>query len=125
MAEEHFRLNRLEKVPHRLIRGDVFEIMRGLDSGYDIVILDPPPFAKKKGHLQSASRGYKDLNLLAFRLLNQEDLLFTFPSIWTGIYSRRLFFLQRWIQEEMFSSSVEGGIPGIIPSIYVILKENI
>ena len=78
MAEEHFRLNQLEKVPHRLIRGDVFEIMRGLDPGYDIVILDPPPFAKKKGHLQSASRGYKDLNLWAFRLLNEKGLLFTF-----------------------------------------------
>jgi 23S rRNA (cytosine1962-C5)-methyltransferase len=78
MAEEHFRLNRLEKVPHRMIRGDVFEIMRGIEPGYDIVILDPPPFAKKKGHLQSASRGYKDLNLLAFRLLNQEGLLLTF-----------------------------------------------
>jgi 23S rRNA (cytosine1962-C5)-methyltransferase len=78
IAEQHFRLNRLEKVPHRSIRGDVFEIMRGLDPGYDIVILDPPPFAKKKGHLPSASRGYKDLNLWAFRLLNQEGLLFTF-----------------------------------------------
>jgi len=78
VAEEHFRLNRLEKVPHRSIRGDVFEIMRGLDPGYDIVILDPPPFAKKKGHLPSASRGYKDLNLWAFRLLNKEGLLFTF-----------------------------------------------
>ena len=78
MAEEHFKLNRLEKVPHRMIRGDVFEVMRGLEPGYDIVILDPPPFAKKKGHLQSASRGYKDLNLSAFRLLNQEGLLLTF-----------------------------------------------
>jgi 23S rRNA (cytosine1962-C5)-methyltransferase len=78
IAEQHFRLNRLEKVPHRLIRGDVFEVMRSLDPGYDIVILDPPPFAKKKGHLPSASRGYKDLNLWAFRLLNQEGLLFTF-----------------------------------------------
>ena len=78
IAEQHFRLNRLEKVPHRLIRGDVFEIMRGLEPGYDIVILDPPPFAKKKGHLPGASRGYKDLNLWAFRLLNKEGLLFTF-----------------------------------------------
>jgi 23S rRNA (cytosine1962-C5)-methyltransferase len=52
--------------------------MRGLEPKYDIVILDPPPFAKKKGHLQSASRGYKDLNLWAFRLLNEEGLLFTF-----------------------------------------------
>jgi 23S rRNA (cytosine1962-C5)-methyltransferase len=78
IAEEHFKLNRLEKVLHRLIRGDVFEIMRGLEPGYDIVILDPPPFAKKKGHLPGASRGYKDLNLWAFRLLNKGGLLFTF-----------------------------------------------
>jgi 23S rRNA (cytosine1962-C5)-methyltransferase len=78
IAEEHFRLNQLEKVPHRLIREDVFEMMRSLEHGYDMVILDPPPFAKKKGHLPSASRGYKDLNLWAFRLLNKEGLLFTF-----------------------------------------------
>jgi 23S rRNA (cytosine1962-C5)-methyltransferase len=78
IAEQQFRLNRLEKISRRLIRGDVFEIMRGLEPGYDIVILDPPPFAKKKGHLPGASRGYKDVNLLAFRLLNDEGLLFTF-----------------------------------------------
>ena len=77
-AEEHFRINHLEEIGRRLIRGDVFEVMRGIDPGYDIVILDPPPFAKKKGHLQTASRGYKDLNLLAFRLLNREGILFTF-----------------------------------------------
>jgi 23S rRNA (cytosine1962-C5)-methyltransferase len=78
MAEEHFGLNQLEKIPHRFIRGDVFEVMRGLGQGYDIVILDPPPFAKKKGHLPSASRGYKDLNLWAFRLLNKGGILLTF-----------------------------------------------
>jgi 23S rRNA (cytosine1962-C5)-methyltransferase len=78
IAEEHFSLNQLEGIPHRCIRGDVFEVMRGLEPGYDMVILDPPPFAKKKGHLSSASRGYKDLNLWAFRLLNKEGLLLTF-----------------------------------------------
>jgi 23S rRNA (cytosine1962-C5)-methyltransferase len=78
MAEVNFDLNHLEKIPHPLIRGDAFEVMRNLKPGYDIIILDPPPFAKKKGHLQSASRGYKDLNLWAFRLLNEEGLLFTF-----------------------------------------------
>ena len=78
IAEEHFALNRLEKIPRQFIRGDVFEILRSLEPGYDIVILDPPPFAKKKGHLPSASRGYKDLNLHAFRLLNEESLLLTF-----------------------------------------------
>ncbi len=77
-AEEHFALNQLEKIPHQMIRGDVFEILRSLEPGYDIVILDPPPFAKKKGDLPRASRGYKDLNLQAFRLLNAGGLLLTF-----------------------------------------------
>jgi len=78
IAEEHFRLNQLDQIPRRLIRGDVFEVMRGIDAGYDMVILDPPPFAKKKGHLPGASKGYKDLNLWALRLLNPGGLLFTF-----------------------------------------------
>ncbi len=78
VGAEHFRLNQLESIPHQFIRGDVFGVIRGLEATYDIVILDPPPFAKKKGHLPGASRGYKDLNLWAFRLLNQEGFLFTF-----------------------------------------------
>jgi 23S rRNA (cytosine1962-C5)-methyltransferase len=78
MAEDHFDLNQCMKIPHQCIRGDVFEVMRSLEGGYDIIILDPPPFAKKKGNLPSASRGYKDLNLWAFRLLNRRGLLLTF-----------------------------------------------
>jgi len=78
MAEEQFDINHLPKLPRRLIHGDAFKVMRGLDDECDIVILDPPPFAKKKGHLPRASRGYKDLNLQAFRLLKQGGLLFTF-----------------------------------------------
>jgi 23S rRNA (cytosine1962-C5)-methyltransferase len=78
MAETNLDLNHLEQIPHQVIRGDAFEVMRALEQGYDIIILDPPPFAKKKGHLPSASRGYKDLNLQAFRLLKPEGLLLTF-----------------------------------------------
>jgi 23S rRNA (cytosine1962-C5)-methyltransferase len=55
VAGEHFRFNQLEKIPHQFIRGDVFKVIRDFESMYDIVILDPPPFAKKKGHLPSAS----------------------------------------------------------------------
>jgi len=77
-AEEHFHLNQLGQIPRRSIRGDAFEILRSLDPGYDLVILDPPPFAKRKGHVPGASKGYKDLNLQAFRLLKRGGLLFTF-----------------------------------------------
>jgi 23S rRNA (cytosine1962-C5)-methyltransferase len=77
-AEMHFKGNRLDRIPRRLIRGDAFEVLRSLPPEFDIAILDPPPFAKKKGDIPKASRGYKDLNLQAFRLLKREGLLFTF-----------------------------------------------
>ncbi len=77
-AKNHFRLNGLGKVVSHFIKGDAFTVLRNLEPDYDIIILDPPPFAKKKGHLLKASRGYKDINLQAFRLLKRDGLLFTF-----------------------------------------------
>jgi 23S rRNA (cytosine1962-C5)-methyltransferase len=101
IAEEHLDLNQLGQIPHQLIRGDAFEVMRNLEPGFDIIILDPPPFAKKKSHLPSASRGYKDLNLLAFRLLKEEGLLFSFSC--SHHMSWDLF------QKILFSAAVDAG----------------
>lgn len=78
MAEENLHVNHIESLPHRLLRGDAFEMMRNLYPEYDVVILDPPPFARRKGALPKASRGYKDLNLQAFRLLKPGGTLFSF-----------------------------------------------
>jgi 23S rRNA (cytosine1962-C5)-methyltransferase len=101
MAEEHFKINHLDLVSRQLIRGDAFEILRSLEQDYDIIILDPPPFAKKKGHLLSASRGYKYLHLQAFRLLKREGLLFTFSC--SHHVSWDLF------QKIVFSAAVDAG----------------
>ena len=100
-AKDHFTLNRLENLSPLLIRGDAFDVMRGLEPDYDIVILDPPPFVKKKAHLPSASRGYKDLNLQAFRLLKKEGLLFTFSC--SHFMDWDLF------QKIIFSAAVDAG----------------
>ena len=77
-ASQHLGLNSLSPLRHEEIQGDAFKVMRALSSGYDLIILDPPPFAKKKSHVLSASKGYKDLNLQAFRLLREDGLLLTF-----------------------------------------------
>jgi len=61
-----------------MIRGDAFDILRELDPGYDIVLLDPPPFAKKKSHVLKAAKGYKELHLQAFRLLKKGGILLAF-----------------------------------------------
>jgi len=57
---------------------DVFQAMRGLrDRGrkFDLIILDPPKFAPTAAHAERAARAYKDINLLAFKLLNPGGLL--------------------------------------------------
>ncbi len=102
LAEEHFNLNDLERMPRQLIRGDAFEVLRGLEaSDYDLVILDPPSFARRKEHLLGASRGYKDLNLQALRLLKKGGLLLTFSC--SHHVSWDLF------QKIIFSAAVDGG----------------
>ena len=54
------------------VQGNAFEVLRSFrDRGltFDLVILDPPRFAESKRQLERASRGYKDINLLALKLL--------------------------------------------------------
>jgi 23S rRNA (cytosine1962-C5)-methyltransferase len=45
---------------------------------FDLIILDPPKFAPTKSQAQRAARGYKDINLLALKLLSPGGILFTF-----------------------------------------------
>ena len=64
-----------------LREGDVFSVLRDLrDRGrsFDMIILDPPKFAPTVSNLNKAARGYKDINLLAFKLLRPGGLLATF-----------------------------------------------
>ena len=61
--------------------GDVFRVLREFrDRGmtFDLIVLDPPKFAATSAHVERAARGYKDINLLAFKLLNPGGALVTF-----------------------------------------------
>ena len=57
---------------------DAFDFLRSCDNEYDLVILDPPVFAKRKNDVVRACREYKDINRLALRSLRSGGLLFTF-----------------------------------------------
>jgi 23S rRNA (cytosine1962-C5)-methyltransferase len=56
---------------------------------FDLIVLDPPKFADSRSQLEGAARGYKDINLLAFKLLRPGGILFTFSC--SGLVSRDLF----------------------------------
>ncbi len=63
------------------IEGDVFQLLRRFrDQGrtFDLIVLDPPKFAPTAAHAAKAARAYKDINLLAFKLLRPAGLLMTF-----------------------------------------------
>jgi 23S rRNA (cytosine1962-C5)-methyltransferase len=71
---------------------DVFKELRTLrdrNEKFDVIILDPPKFAPTIAQAERAARGYKDINLLAFKLLNPNGFLFTFSC--SGGVSADLF----------------------------------
>jgi 23S rRNA (cytosine1962-C5)-methyltransferase len=81
MVEKNLVFNELDPSKSEQVEGDVFKVLRTYrDSGksFDLIILDPPKFAESKNQLEGALRGYKDINLLAFKLLRPGGVLFTF-----------------------------------------------
>lgn len=93
-AKMNLALNGFEAADHEWLGADVFQALRTFrDSrrSFDCIILDPPKFAHTKSQAQKAARGYKDINLLAMKLLRPGGLLFTF-SCSGGISSE--FFRQ-------------------------------
>ncbi len=81
LAREMAERNRIPATALDWIEGDVFEQLRRFRDAakrFDLIILDPPKFAPTQAHAERASRAYKDINLLAFKLLAPGGLLATF-----------------------------------------------
>ncbi len=95
LARNHAVLNKVdERCSYR--SADAFEEMRKLERAgrrYDVVLLDPPAFARSKQAVPRALAGYKDVNLLGMRLIRPEGFLVTSScshhvteqELWTGI----------------------------------------
>jgi 23S rRNA (cytosine1962-C5)-methyltransferase len=80
-AVEHVRKNvdlNFHDVNLSTVNADVFKYLRETTSVYDLIVLDPPKFAKHPGEVERASRGYKDINLVAMKKIAPEGILFTF-----------------------------------------------
>jgi len=103
LGRRNFALNgfadRAEDLP-----GNAFQLLRRFRDErrqFDVVILDPPKFAQAQGQVPGACRGYKDINLLAFKLLRPGGLLATFSC--SGLVSPELF------QKVVFSAALDAG----------------
>ena len=92
LSNKNFELNNLNSSLVENINGDVFEVLRKFRDerkSFDLIILDPPKFAESTSQIDKASRGYKDINLLAMKLLNPGGILFAFSC--SGHISQDLF----------------------------------
>jgi 23S rRNA (cytosine1962-C5)-methyltransferase len=80
LARENAALNGFSADQTEFLEGDVFQVLRKLRDAarsFDMVILDPPKFASTASQAEKAARGYKDINLLAFKLLRPQGILVT------------------------------------------------
>jgi len=109
LLEENIILNNLPAEKHVSVEGDVFQLLRKFRDearSFDMIILDPPKFAPTAAHAEKASRAYKDINLLAFKLLRAGGILATFSC--SGGVDAALF------QKIVASAALDAGVEATI-----------
>jgi 23S rRNA (cytosine1962-C5)-methyltransferase len=78
MANENIRLNFGDDLRHESFQVDAFDFLNDITDKYDLIILDPPAFAKHQNVLANALQGYKRLNIKAIEQIRPGGIIFTF-----------------------------------------------
>jgi 23S rRNA (cytosine1962-C5)-methyltransferase len=89
LADENMKLNFGEDAPHQAIACNAVEYLKDIDEDFDLIILDPPAFAKHHKVLGNALQGYKKINVRALQKIRPGGILFTFSC--SQAVSRDLF----------------------------------
>ena len=92
LSQHNAGLNGFQEDQIEMVEGNVFQVLRQFQHEgrqFDLIVLDPPKFVESRERLNRATRGYKDINLHAFRLLRPGGQLFTFSC--SGLLEPALF----------------------------------
>lgn len=89
------------KGKHEGITADAFEFFKQLPLDYDIMVLDPPAFAKHQGALANAREAYRRLNKLAFDTIKPGGIIFTFSC--SQVITKDIF------RTAVFSAAAQSG----------------
>lgn len=89
LADENMRLNFGDAVRHEAVAADAVEYLKHIGGRYDLIILDPPAFAKHHKVLGNALQGYKRINARAIAQIKSGGILFTFSC--SQAVSKELF----------------------------------
>jgi len=78
LADENVKMNFSDDPRHKSITADAFSYLNEMKPEYDLIILDPPAFAKHQNVLANALQGYRRINAMALKKIKPGGILFTF-----------------------------------------------
>lgn len=78
LARKNWQMNELPKAQGKFVQADMFSYLREITESFDLVVLDPPPFIRRRQDLKVGITGYKEINLRALRLVAPGGQLLTF-----------------------------------------------
>ncbi|MFN4234773.1 MAG: class I SAM-dependent rRNA methyltransferase [Bacteroidia bacterium] len=99
LTDENVALNNFSN--HKSFAVDVFDFLKNADKDYDVIVLDPPAFAKSRKVSHNAVQGYKRINSMAMKKIKKGGILFTFSC--SQAINRTLFY------NTVISAAIESG----------------
>ncbi len=108
-ARENIQRNGYSSEVHPVVETDVFNYLRNVQENFDLIILDPPAFAKTKRDVNSASRGYKEINLQAMKRLVPGGVLATFSC-------------SNFMEEDLFCKIILGAARDAVVDLRVLAR---
>lgn len=90
LTVKNISLNGFDPSVHLCYAVDTFDFLKGKQNEYDVIVLDPPAFAKHRDARHQAVRGYQRLNVEAMRAIKPGGILFTFSC--SQVVDRQLFY---------------------------------
>jgi 23S rRNA (cytosine1962-C5)-methyltransferase len=99
LAAENNAMNGFQN--HEIVTDDVFEFLRNRQELFDIVVLDPPAFAKHLSAVDKAMIGYRNLTVQGLKKVKQGGILFTFSC--SQVIDKQLF------RKVMFQAAAQSG----------------
>ncbi|HEX6224719.1 MAG TPA: class I SAM-dependent rRNA methyltransferase [Chryseolinea sp.] len=101
LTRKNIELNGFSAMEHHCFAEDVFRFMKDNRDQYDVIVLDPPAFAKHRDARHQAIKGYQRLNVEAMKIIKPGGVIFTFSC--SQVVDKKLFY------DTVVSSAIQAG----------------
>lgn len=101
LTRKNIELNGFDVKANPCFEADVFEFLKEKQNQYDVIVLDPPAFAKHRDARHQAVKGYQRLNMEAMRIIKSGGIIFTFSC--SQVVDKQLFY------DTIVSAAIQSG----------------